>query len=465
MNYEKYILKYSKKQQEIFPSFKFMYEKIFILVCMYDDDINLIKDIINYYNIKNNSEFVIENTLNCACTCNKNLSVIKFLVEQYLMLSNVSCSENLRKSFINACCDNENVEIIKYLYYLIITQIWYKPYDLKHGLQCAVQKNTNLEITKFFVNKIIEHNESQEYLPLNFLAFRNKNISILKYLMNFYPFLVCKHNNLRILTKFNEQNDPDNLNFIKELILNHIKNNLIVKNSICNCHSTFFEENQTVNLDSEHYDKSIIFRWINKGGEISRKIINCLTISELKLLVDLNANAEHLNKPIDIITHSECELNEVIIINKKKYMINKEIVTSKCKELEFLFNFEMIENDIIEIKIEKVGNFIINLYISSYFYDQYEKIDKLSTEKIIELCKIIDKYPNDMTIEKLEYFICSTFDQKYMYFYNELLERYKLYDLRRIVHIKKLSFLEKVKMRYGQNLFKFYNINKSFFSF
>ena len=176
-------------------------------------------------------------------------------------------------------------------------------------------------------------------------------------------------------------------------------------------------------------------------------------------MVELNADAELLNKPKDIITHSDSELNDVIIINNKNYKTNYEIMSSKCKEFEFLYNFDLIIKEIIEIKIENVDPNIINLYINSYFYDQYENIDKLSTKKIIELCMIIDKYPNDMTIDKLEYFICSSFDKKYMNYYIGLLTRYKLYDLRRIVYNKNMSFFNKIKMRKGQNLLKLYKIN------
>ena len=237
MNFEKLIFKYPEKHKIFLPPFKYSYEKIFLLACMYDEDINLIKDLINHYNIKNNSIFVCRNILFYACACNNNLSIIKFLLEKFLTLSHVSGPENLLLIFYKACSYNENLEIIKFLYEnYIVTQTWYHPNHSVNGLKRSVINNTNVEITKYFINKKIIPLVCPEKISINFLAFENKNLSIIKFLMNFFPFFVCEHQEIIINTEFNEFNDSDNLNFIKELIFKHQKNPRLVNENLCYCH-------------------------------------------------------------------------------------------------------------------------------------------------------------------------------------------------------------------------------------
>jgi hypothetical protein len=294
----------------------------------------------------------------------------------------------------------------------------------------SILNNSNLDIVKYVHKLKIKTKGKKDYL--NQAIIFNDNLSIIKYLAkhfklkNIYPLLQ---------TDLDEENDPDNIHFVKELIHKY-------KQSVPH--------------------EKMLDALIENSHELTRKIINNLTIKEFQFLANLNADVEELIKPENKITYVDidCELNDSIIINNKSYAINKQIIMEKCKEFDFLFNFELVDNtSTMEINIDNVQNDIVELYINSFFMDQFEKIEKLSTEKLIELCRIVDKYPNNINIEKLEYFLCLTFNKKYLYYYLEILTRYKLYDLKRIIN--KNNFSSRLTIRNGQNLKQKYNIEET----
>ena len=87
----------------------------------------------------------------------------------------------------------------------------------------------------------------------------------------------------------------------------------------------------------------------------------------------------------------------------------------------------MDKNSNVEIYIDNVDNDIVQLFINVFDCDQYDQIDKLQVNKLIQLCNIIDRFPTEnLNMYNLEYFICSTYSETYHDYYENLISRYNL---------------------------------------
>lgn len=457
----------------------------FYLVCMFSDKVDIINEIIQKYNIDVNKKDIEQNNcFNLACMSNENLNIIKFICEELKVSTTLSdydgnsaliyasfnknlnvlkyCIEDLgmdvnhnniykNNCFTVSCAFNYDIDIIKYLNKQPIK-------NKEYGLSNAACYNINLEIIKYLDTKEDKiyniHKNLYEELYKHSLKF-NKNIGVTKYFFDKFQnneecFNKIHKLNSRSIMKYNF----DAITFSCQkyifendfLLFSEILSDDFNKNAdkILLDHAKDSYKNLSKLYDKD-YSKYIYYKTF-ENVILTKDVVKKINLSTLNNIASKNFKCEPLEEPIHLYKKNFTEINDSLNkdelwINDICYKVNKEVICDECKELDFLLNYELLEDDIIKLRIENASEHIIQLYVNSFGGKSIQWIKDLTIQELIELSGIIDKFPNkNLIMDTLEYYLCEKYDAHYKIYLMNLTNRYKLYHLRlKINDVKKIK--------------------------
>ena len=132
--------------------------KAFFIACYIENNLQILKNIINENNIDINYLDKNKNNGFCvACKRNPNIKIIKFLIKQKIDVTHKNIFDHDR--FLFACSKNDNIDIIKYLFNYLskntasIDSIFLN-YKYDNPFLLACEKNKNINIIKYLVSDV-----------------------------------------------------------------------------------------------------------------------------------------------------------------------------------------------------------------------------------------------------------------------------------------------------------------------
>jgi ankyrin repeat protein len=358
------------------------------LACIYNNSIEVIEYLVNTH--KMNMYKITNDKNNLYLACEKNtLGVIKHLIEKYFM--NVLRDGSINKYFSKATGTNSNIDALKYLYELYMTN----EHNCKN-LHITFNDSTDLGIKKFLIE--------ETNIPINTMTKEQYEKTI--------PFIKKNSNRLNELISFGLVNNYEN-DILKQI----------------NPFYLSLENRKNAKLISPYEYK----------------------YREFKNLVDKFPYTIPLeqNKPIEVKNSVDTTTTTTTTISKKHNDNESENELLFKYDNEYYYgNRTIVYNSIIILKeIKDVANFneVITLNDSScsplapkYFMDMWVNaaqtghfdIMKIKTNDLQLCLKHIDQYPmGTLSLESLEYDIIKYFEtyschiDKYI---NDMVEKYQM---------------------------------------
>ena len=333
--------------------------------------------------------------------------IISFLIDNGCDINHTNINNDT--GFTLACKNNKNVETIQYLINIGF-DINHKNSKGENGLSLAYLNNENINVIKYLIENGTSIDVSTKFSSI----YLNNKKQLEKFLneSNYIVFLPFKS---KIMNK--EQIEIFNIvnySSFENLEINTLKEKLsmlyefIIKYKLKGDLLKRIENKQLV----EGFQYKQLLKLAIQGVKIRKNI------KKIIKLIDRNRSFEALNS------------NNTIIINNKKYNLDKNYIAKHCSELNFIFFNDMVnKNEVIEINFANKSDEVIEIYFDS-LYGKYKRIELLMPNEIIELARLVDQYPTTyLNIPKLEFYLCNTFHANFKGYYDELVTRYELYNL------------------------------------
>ena len=355
---------YLKNNYQTYIDHEGMIFMIFAICTVSGNDIEIIKFIIDKYNIHFNKKYSLwRNVILIAYGYNQNLEIIKYLLCGIGMDNKYRCEKGYN-CFINACKKNPNVEIIKYMVETLNVKIL-NTYDKKnrHALLHAAKYNKNTEIIKY----LLEHGHEK--------ILHNINKNNIKKLANtldtdsiklFIPLIKC-------------------YNFIWYFIENIVKESDLTYEEVIDIVKTIYDENPFL-LDDNIYTEFGLRDPYEEKFDIFVKHVDKLT--HYVPIPWKSVNIPEKEKIYNcMIEYDFSEQVELFVHQGIKYYSNKKV-------RDQILLFREISNDCVIENVEftiPMKKYLVNLYILSC-YTSEDIVDKIEPEDILQFLQFIDAY-------------------------------------------------------------------------
>lgn len=373
-----------------------------------------------------------------AAIFNPELSVIKCLSEELYLDTQQSIKNAEDDYLVHAINNNPNQEIIKYL----IEDIGASIINVEDCCSYRPEEQSNI----FVDYDYILDNNHRNYVYRNLRSENNKirKNNIEKYIVpNYGIFLASGYYFLdhEILTT---QQKKIMLISISWRQKKSIKMRLESKKELYDL-LTVIEKLTPIEKIKILYD--YIVEQKLKVNVLDNNMVALLTCKQILCLKNqgINLNTEILDTvpyPLAPIPNA-CTVcpnfNFTIEINKIKYSIDKELLASQCPVLSFIadsdFKDLLDDKTDLELQIDGVDPDVVDIYLKLLYCGKpNEYITTMETNKFLQLCKIVDRYPTRIIIEKLEYYMCKTYNTCFKNDYLIYVERYNLQHLFKMLH-------------------------------
>ena len=368
----------------------------FLTACKYVKNIDMFEYIIKHISI---DEMMIKNGLNIACA-RENMNAIEYLINKYRL-----SEENMDEIFINVC-NGYNYNVFKYFVD-----------DLKMDIN-------KLDMTKCNIKnlQIFNYLEDKVYICIKEMDYHNEG-ELNSYFYN-SGYLVFMKNVKKFMNLLNKE-QMEIYDCIKKCdnytkIFNYIIKNEL-KGDIMLCGKRRFTIEQLI-IMHKHGIKTKLFH----NNKINAKCIKNCTYEELLLLIKHGIRLKITNK-------NDNKFDAKIKINGKIYEINKKKLIEECDTLAQLFEYELKNEKEIEINIDED-----DIVINEFLYVMHNKRIR-NNGMIVELCKMMDKYPlKSITIENVDCILYDEYEEIHLNYYVSLVKRYRVpLLLRRIIGLTK----------------------------
>ena len=188
-------------------------EDCMMMACMNNKSIEIIQYLLSLGPWKTFYKFI-----NCACTYNSNINIIKYLFEKYELSSG-----QIHQYLVCACWKTQCVEILDYL---VMKYISIDQFDKNHKIVFLLyaSHNPNINIIKYLLESKLLHIdfESTDHKSILKYACQSNNFEVLKYLVeeknintrniNWYDSIAKKSlDTLKPLKPFSKQTHYDNI--------------------------------------------------------------------------------------------------------------------------------------------------------------------------------------------------------------------------------------------------------------
>ena len=380
---------------------------------------------------------------------NKNLNVIKYLVETFKVNADNCSFEHIKV----ACARNKNLEIIRYLIeevkvYTNCTNMIHVDYQ-NNLLIVTCQYSNNINVVKYIVENcnidILDSCNKGCFMK----ACKNNNHDIIEYLLTLsdvVKYLMCSYiNNYEIRIIFKKldemksplkhlfqldetQNMAERCKYLsiddKIEILKYLNDNEMHE---LTSHTIFFTKSKYINSE-KYYDeiKNIIFsseylivlpsdekrtreyKLFNKyidGEDIN--IFNKTLMNEHMFTVDFICNCHHLNDSYDSSdgeTIQQDDDDNCVVCERKKIM-NVKYYGSKLILFSYIKMFKILSHH----GMEKEKGLHLKIYQPKHIFDSYiimhfdGKINTMNwtLDEIISFAELNDMYPSTLLTQKM----------------------------------------------------------------
>jgi hypothetical protein len=402
------------------------------LACQANTNLTLIKYLIEEY--KMDTKHVNHDNDNClglACQKNTNLTVIKYLIEEHKMDVNHINQYN-ETCLILACWQNTNLQVIKYLIEEHKMDINHINYVGDNCLIMACRKNTNQVIIKYLIEEHkmdINHTNYVDDNCLVMACWKNTNLAIIKYLIEDHKMNIEKINNV----PYNKFKNIVSLNYFR-------KNNLKLNNLLLMGYEEYTDDEMKKLIES-----------INPL-QLNDAVINLSGIENpfqqsfhkfTKLVDGLSYRSGPLNKKVMLKKkYGNCQ--ELLFVhNNKEYYGNRSKVYGSIYVLnEILDQYNILDCIVLE---GSLPCYAISQYIEACYGTPF-KLKNIHEDDYIIFLKFIDQYPSaQISIRGIEDQIIQysvIYDAREEEYFKTIYARYELKKLYLHMHDLKLALEE-----------------------
>jgi len=376
--------------------------------CFYNKELSVIKYLIEDLKIDINYSDTAGNYLTSASSNNKNLKIIKYLAEECKLDPNI-CDQSGRDCFLNAC-NNKNPEIVKYLV---------GNYQIDFSVK-DVDGYDSIDIAAF-------NYDNDSAILLYLIEETAAPLQLRKFSSDRYEEIVLKitKNIARLseMLSLGSGRRSKARNFGKEFMIGIIKkiNPLLLEESWLK-----YADIQSPYDDT--FDQFI--KYVNDLKWVVPVSFNNKPISRIN-------KRYTFNRPSDILFTS----------NGSIYYGDRLIVYGSMnlfKDILEMINFQ----DPIELD-SMIPGYIVNLYIQSCYTNQFD-LYEIELNDFIKFIEFIDQYPTDvLSIDLLEDAIAQYID-------NDIIKNDGTDDL----HLKTLDQIKKIIIKYKLKKLYLYYHNK-----
>ncbi|AYV77391.1 MAG: hypothetical protein Dasosvirus1_26 [Dasosvirus sp.] len=352
------------------------------------------------------------NALHIASKDNKNMNVIKYLIDE-CGFDPEETDINGNNCFLVACAHNTNPEIIQYYSekYHLEDSVNIAGYN---GLSRACTYNTNPAVIETLIKKIKQ--------PINFVingfwsAIEDRNQPVIDYLISSNYFVLFGELNKRHLSKISisqEQQEIMDLIYYKNQIDNKQKNRIV---------QFFIDNHLTGRCFNSDLIKKIGYQRVLKLA-INGLLLGSITIS------NPDVKSPFADKIPESFTRKTDETKCIFTINSTKYYAHRDLVILGSSTYANI-NSMVSDKENISWDLKYVDSDIVGVYLESFYTGEYKNVNNLNTEQIIGLCQLVHRIPSKfLTVQKLEQFLVTTFNKKYLEYYEQYVRCNELYLL------------------------------------
>ncbi len=386
-----------------------------LLGCKYNKNLELIKYLIEKQKLS--TDFLNERNENCllvACKYNENLEIIKYLIEICKLSINI-VNKDKRDCLMLACFNNNNLEIIKYLIEDCKMSLNKVSKNKNNCLILACKNNNNLEIIEYLIEccKIDTHKMNNNYQNcMSVLLYNNSNKEILKYLIDktdtplrlnhiyYDDYIHLIHSFKDNYLRLNEYLEKGINKFKQKRIINIIVSNKSINTLILN---KKIKKKLNINpFDTKFCNFKNLVDAIGNSIKLSPKLLSNLSeIFEENIQISSFNDKESKRKLIDIDYSKQTEV--LFLHNNKKYYGIRQVVYSSIHLLKEMSlkpnNYDFTDPMILNVS---VPDYVINKYIASCYENMFD-IDEILPKDFNSFLNLIDEFPTDvLSIDILE---------------------------------------------------------------
>lgn len=418
------------------------------------------------------NEKIMVSCLRSSCARGSDCEIIKYLFEKWDKLFDKNQSEHkilINEMLLESAKYNKNLHVIKYLMEYYHADPNYLNRDGDNCLTGSCWRNDNLDVIKYFINDLkMDISHCDNFGNDCFLAacMNETNPGIVKYLVTEVKVDVNKKNSyhrngLSIVMRHNKKNYSAMMFLINETNIDVEIAHLPDVKRMCEILSII-----------DDYDK--INRTIEKMKDLleSKTISHVVTMSGINPFTLTNDNKMMLNiNPLDTYNYKECvklinELKEPVHIPKIGLVCQHQFVDNDVDENNLLeavfknngsiyygsrkkvFNAMHLFNDMDDmikhdevIELEgKISEKAINEYINSCYVGKI-RLELVQREEFINFIKFIDQYPTKfVSIDQIENQIIQYIDKNkivYCDYLKDVCNKYELKSMYLDIHNKK----------------------------
>jgi len=390
---------------------------LLLLSCFRNKNIKIIKFLVEKIKIDTNLINIHgDNCVTIAIKANAKLNMIKYLIKK---INKYIFESNKNKYLFEACYNNKHLSVIKYLIDDLNINYNFRDKDGNRCLEIACMRNSNIEIIKYFIEeKKMNINYSNIYNQncLDIACIYNPHVCVLKYLIN-KKKMIIKDNCLLNACFYNS-----NLSVIKYLV-EKLNININYKSTYgTNIFIAACLNNQNLNIFKYLIDKLLMD--INykdfygyEGPELACEFSS--NIDVVKYLIFHPKNKKNIDDPKNYYSYLKFVLRNRNIAIVKFFI--EDIGLFEYKYLQSLLKYikntntmkYLIENNKININdininfiTSEIKDYLIStgyiVFITSYYFDK-----KSNNHELIRLSKIIkkEKYDDDKLKEIIDFII------------------------------------------------------------